>query len=146
MTDETPAPERPREEVPAPERPDRFTPPPARYEEGTSVPTGPAQDGAPPPAGSPWEGVRVLLMIFGGMALLEALLYVTSRYFEGPGYGETFGSSQTLIWLFGLVALVVMAVRLPPRSRTGLLSGCAIAIGVGFTILMVTCGIALMNA
>jgi hypothetical protein len=142
MSDETPAPERPRDELPRSAVPPGDIP---RYEDGTPAPPPRRPLAAPPSAGSVKQGLLALGAIVGGMVVLEVLLYLASRYYEGAAYGDTFWSSQTLIWLAGLVALIVAAIQLPPRSRNAMLSGCAISIGTVFMVMVVTCGVLLLN-
>ena len=135
MSDETPAPERPIEE-------------PAVSESSADAPAGgerPRLDRLIAPPGSTWRGVRALLLIIGGMIVLELLLYAAAKQFDGARYHESFNSSQTLIWLAGLIATIVAIVKLPPHSRTAFLASCGILVASVFTLLIVTCGILIMT-
>jgi hypothetical protein len=134
--DETPAPDLPppaRDPAPAPARTDAWTPPQA--------PVPPARD----PAGTTAAGVRATAGVVGAILLLELVLYLASVHFYGAAYGETLGSSQRAVWLFALFATIVVAARLPRRSRTAFLAGCAITVGAVVTILVVTCAVAVSH-
>ena len=98
-----------------------------------------------PPVGSTWGGVRALLLIIGGMIVVELMLYAAAKLLDGPRWAESFNSSQAVVWLAGGMATIVVTAKLPPKSRTGFLASCGILIGTVFTLMIVMCGIALMN-
>jgi len=151
MSDQTPG--DPYHETPAPGHRDGDPAPGAASDYGApghGAPPGsgewPTPDGPPlPPAGSTWGGVRALLLIIAGMIGVELFLYAAARLLDGARWGESFNSSQLLIWLGALIATIVAIVKLPPKSRTAFLASCGILFGAVFILLIVTCGIIIMQ-